>query len=126
VGDPLTILIADRNRHVRDLVCRELTAEGYRVLTAKDGREVWLFLRGEAPPDLLVLDLEIPYLEDLAGLAGFAEHGPPLPTIIYCYASEVSEHQTLSREAAVLEKTEDLEDLKAMVALILGRRSPPG
>ena len=34
------ILIADRNRHVRDFLRRELGAEGYQVEVARDGREV--------------------------------------------------------------------------------------
>ena len=121
MGETLTILIAERNRHVRELVCRELAASGYQVLPAKDGHEVWQHLNGDQVPDLLVLDLEIPFLEELAELARFADRGPPVPTIIYSYASEVAEHLAVSREAAFLEKTADLTDLKALVDQILGR-----
>ena len=58
------ILLADRNRHVRDLLRRELSAEGYVVEVARDGREVLERLNGDDPPHLLILDLEIPYLDE--------------------------------------------------------------
>ena len=35
-----TILIADRNRNVRNLLQREMTSEGYQVLLAENAREV--------------------------------------------------------------------------------------
>jgi CheY-like chemotaxis protein len=57
-------LIADRNRHVRDFLRRELTAEGYQVEMAADGREVLSRIEGADPPHLLILDLEIPYLDE--------------------------------------------------------------
>jgi DNA-binding NtrC family response regulator len=125
VGQPLTILIAERNRHVRELLRRELVGEGYCVLAAKDGHEAWEFLNTADPPALLVLDLEIPYLEELADRAHFSDQGPSLPTIIYSYATEVAEHLAVSRDAAFLEKSADLDDLKALVAHILGRLAHP-
>jgi CheY-like chemotaxis protein len=38
--DPFTILIADRNPNVRELLKRELVAEGYSVQLARSSREV--------------------------------------------------------------------------------------
>ena len=57
MAEPPKILIADRNRHVRDFLRRELHAEGYRIEVARDGREVLNHLQGHEPPDLLILDL---------------------------------------------------------------------
>jgi DNA-binding response OmpR family regulator len=65
VADQFTIFIADRNRHVRDFLRRELAAEGYRVELAKDGREALRMLEVNELPDLLILDLEIPYVSGL-------------------------------------------------------------
>ena len=45
--DKFTILIADRNRHVREFLRRELMAEDYCVEVAKDGREVLLMITAE-------------------------------------------------------------------------------
>jgi len=59
------ILIADRNRHVRDLLRREFAAEGYRVQVAKDGQEV-MNISNEEAPDLFIMDSELPFLAELA------------------------------------------------------------
>ena len=59
-----TLLIADRNRNIREFLQRELTTDGYRVLLACDGRQVLKIIENEAP-DLLIIDLDIPYVEEL-------------------------------------------------------------
>ena len=61
----LKILIADRNRHVRDLLHREFAAAGYQVRVAKTGQEV-LSICNEEAPDLFILDSELPFLAELA------------------------------------------------------------
>ena len=62
------ILIADRNRHVREFLRRELLAEGYQVEEARDGREILGLLNGGTLPDLLILDLELPFVSELKAL----------------------------------------------------------
>lgn len=55
--DSFTILIADRNRHVRELLRREFEADGYRVRLARDDRQVLTVINSAEPLDLLILDL---------------------------------------------------------------------
>ncbi len=58
------LLVVDDDREIRDLVSRFLTRHGYRVTTARDGREMkralqdWSF-------DLIVLDLMLPGTDGL-------------------------------------------------------------
>ena len=59
-----TLLIADRNRNIREFLQRELISDGYRILLACDGRQILKVLENEAP-DLLIIDLDIPYVEEL-------------------------------------------------------------
>jgi CheY-like chemotaxis protein len=114
------ILVADRNRHVRDLLRRELTAEGYEVAEAWDGHEVWQRLKGPDPPDMLILDPDLPYLEDLVELAHFQEHPPAVPLILYMLREEDPD---LPLPAATrLEKGEDPSALKEVVARLLKHR----
>jgi len=120
------ILIADRNRHVRDLLRRELTAEGYLVEVAKDGREVLDRIDGEAPPHLLILDLEIPYLEEPALWAGLKDRQPPLPVLIHTFSPEYPTHLAPPVVVAYLEKKGDTDQLKAVVAEVIGRCYPEG
>ena len=61
MSDDFTVLITDRNRHVRNFLRRELTAEGYQVEVAADGRDLLRKISMADPSDLLILDLEIPY-----------------------------------------------------------------
>jgi CheY-like chemotaxis protein len=121
VSGPCRILIADRNRHVREFLRRELLAEGYRVQAAKDGHELLRMLEGDEAPDLLILDLEIPYLTELAILDHLKERDPPLPVIIHSLAPTSADQLPLEAEA-FLEKDEDTDRLKAVVAQVIAKR----
>jgi len=118
------ILVADRNRHVREFLRRELEAEGYEVQVARDGREVRDLLNGSVPPDLLVLDLEIPYLEELAEQAHFQDQNPPVPLIIHSFGEDSPSLAQMAGAAAFLEKTEDPARLKELVAEVLAKYYP--
>jgi CheY-like chemotaxis protein len=120
------ILIADRNRHVRDFLRRELSAEGYQVEVARDGREVLDRLNGEAPPHLLILDLEIPYLEEPEVWARLKDRQPPLPVVIHTLLPEYPTNLTLPIAAVFLEKKGDTDQLKAMVAEVIEKHYPGG
>ena len=120
------ILIADRNRHVRDLLRRELTAEGYQVEVAKDGREVLSRIDGDDPPQLLILDLEIPYLDEAEVLARLQDRQPPLPVVIHSFLPEYPTNLTLPFPAAFLEKKGDTDQLKTVVAEVIGKHYPKG
>jgi DNA-binding response OmpR family regulator len=54
-----TILIVDDSANVRTLVRDYLTAEGFRVATANDGRQALFIARAEKP-DLILLDIMMP------------------------------------------------------------------
>ena len=119
-----TILIADRNRHVCDFLRRELTAEGYHVEVTKDGRDVLRRIKGEKLPDLLILDLEIPYVGGLVILEGLREHHPELPVVIHTFPTEDASHDVVQSAAAFVEKRGDTNRLKATVRETLNRFYP--
>jgi DNA-binding response OmpR family regulator len=54
-----TILVVDDSANVRTLVRDYLTAEGFRVVTANDGRQALFIARAEKP-DLILLDIMMP------------------------------------------------------------------
>jgi adenylate cyclase len=58
--EPLILVADDRPDNV-ELVCELLTMEGYRVAGAYNGREALDRIREELP-DLVILDLDMPYL----------------------------------------------------------------
>ena len=121
VEAPAKILIADRNRHVREFLRRELTGEGYRVEVARDGRELLSKLEGPEPPDLLILDPEIPYLDEMAVWTRLREREPAVPVLIHTFGPE---ERNLPGPATVafLEKKGDTDLLKAAVMDAITKR----
>jgi two-component system alkaline phosphatase synthesis response regulator PhoP len=57
-----TLLVVDDNERLRTLVKAYLAQEGYRVVTAGDGREA-LFVARQEKPDLIILDIMMPEMD---------------------------------------------------------------
>jgi len=57
-----TILVVDDKANMRTLVREYLTAEGFRVTTASDGRQA-LFAARQEKPDLILLDIMMPEMD---------------------------------------------------------------
>jgi DNA-binding response OmpR family regulator len=110
-----TVLITDRNRHVRNFLRREFIAEGYQVEVAADGRELLRKISEADPPDLLILDLEITPLGGAAILRRIQRQHPKLPVIIHTFTTEESSHPAVRKAAAFVEKAGNVEFLKKVV-----------
>lgn len=122
MDDEFYILIADRNRHVRELLRRELLSDGYRIQVARDGREVLVLAEGAEPPDLLILDLDMPYVNGSTILDRLRERNPLLPIVIHAF---LAEHAGNMRHAAALvEKSGNTDQLKSAVEEVLQRFYP--
>ena len=59
---PKTILVVDDKKSLRDLVKAYLTQEGFRVVTANNGRTALRMARHEKP-DLILLDIMMPEMD---------------------------------------------------------------
>ncbi|MDY0038932.1 MAG: response regulator [Desulforhabdus sp.] len=123
MGNRFHILIADRNRHVREFLRRELISEGYRVQVAKDDRELLSMIDIEAP-DLLILDLEIPYGGGLAVLHSLKDRNPPLPVVIHTFLTEYASHPVVQEQASFVEKMGNIDVLKAAILEMLKKSYP--
>jgi DNA-binding response OmpR family regulator len=76
-----TILYVDDEEALQDLVAAYLTAEGYAVTTAGDGREAMRLL-SEGAFDIVLLDLHLPLANGLEVLEFIKGKGIPSRTII--------------------------------------------
>jgi len=115
-----TILIGDRNPHVREFLRREMEAEGYHVQLAKNGREILKGIYRTDRLDLVILDLDLPDMDDLDVLGGLENRLPNLPVVIHTYRSEYMNHPGVLGIATVVEKTgKSIDDLKRVVTEIL-------
>ena len=112
-----TILIADRNLHVRNLLKREMVAEGYRVRLAESGRDVLKWSYDYSPPDLLILDPDLPDIDESALFARLADRIPTLPMVIHTLLSDYTTSKRISGIVAFVEKSgSSMENLKQVVA----------
>jgi CheY-like chemotaxis protein len=119
------ILIADRNRHVRDFLRREFIADGYSVQLAKDGRELLNLIDERSDTDLLILDLEMPYSGGPEVLERLFDRQPFLPVVIHTLLTEHVGHQAVKRAAAFLEKRgNNIDNLKEVVLSVLRKTYP--
>jgi DNA-binding response OmpR family regulator len=114
--ETIRILLTDRNRHVRELLRRELETEGYVVAVARDAQEILGLLAQGEVPDLLILDLEIPYLTEVNLLEQLRATHSTLPIIIHSFQPENSQELSVPDDAAFLEKAEDPSLLKTAIA----------
>lgn len=119
-----TILIADRNRHVRNFLRRELLKEGYRVEVATDGRDILRKMNTDGPPDLLILDLELPYVGGLSILKRLTHRYPHLPVIIHTFPTEDANHPVVQSAAAYVEKVGNTDRLKRIIQRVLREYYP--
>ncbi|HVU33355.1 MAG TPA: response regulator [Opitutaceae bacterium] len=74
------ILVADDHAEVRRLVERILTARGYEVRTAANGREALDLIERE-PVDLAILDVLMPELDGIETVLEIRRRWPRLPLI---------------------------------------------
>jgi CheY-like chemotaxis protein len=114
------ILIADRNPHVRELLRREMTIEGYQVKLAKTGREVINYTLRQDSFDLLILDPDLPDTDKSFLLKKLGERIPPLPVVVHSFLSENSKQQDILTTVIFVEKKgSSIDHLKKIVAEIL-------
>ena len=75
-----TILIVDDDEHIRKLFEQMLTAEGYRVVAAADGKEALQIVRGRSI-DLVITDLVMPESEGIETIQAIRSERPTLKII---------------------------------------------
>ena len=116
-----TILVVDDMESLRTMVKSYLTQEGFRVVTAANGREA-LFVTRDERPDLIILDLMMPELGGYDFISAYAREGNA-PIIILTAKVEESD-KVLGLELGAddyLTKPFNPRELVARVRAILRR-----
>ena len=121
MGKQYTILIADRNRHVREFLKREMLAEGYQVRLAKTTREVLTFVYHPEPLDLVILDLDLPEVNELGVLEKIQDRIPTLPLVLHAFNTDYAGNRadTVSMAVFVEKSGDSIEGLKKVVSDLL-------
>ena len=111
-----TLLIADRNPHVRMFLQREMTAAGYRVRLADTGREVLKRAFQGEPLDLIILDPDLPDADEAHVLEHLLDRIPVLPVVVHTYPPEHgSDSKDMNDVIFVEKKGSSVERLKQVV-----------
>lgn len=83
----MNVLIAEDDLHTRQGLAEILTAEGYRTITAKDGREALAACEREAP-DFVCLDIMMPGVSGYDVCRELRRRQPSIPIIFISAKSE--------------------------------------
>ena len=116
-----TILVVDDDRELRNLVKSYLVQEGFRIVTAGDGREA-LFVAREEQPDLIVLDLMMPEMDGHEFIRTYNKEGS-VPIILLTAKLEESD-KVLGLELGAddyVTKPFSLRELTARIRAVLRR-----
>jgi two-component system response regulator (stage 0 sporulation protein F) len=112
------ILIAEDDDSLRLLYEEELEAEGYEVLTARNGREAIQQLE-ETRPDLILLDIVMPVMDGMEALGRILRKDRRIPIILNTSYSAYREDFMSWAADAYVTKSSDLTELKAKIRELL-------
>ena len=108
---PRVILIED-DALVRTLLMRRMLAAGWGVTALRDGRELEKAVAAERP-DLLVVDLGLPYVDGFALVEALRANGDRTPVLVISAYELPHLHEAARSSGAddVLQKPFDQEEL---------------
>ena len=118
---PTTILVADDDDNVREVLAEALEGPGRRLLKAKNGVEAVRWATG-APVDLVVLDLLMPEMDGVEAYRRIHAARPELPVVIVTGHTE-SDLMLKVLEIGpftVLQKPLDIQKFRKVIDLIVG------
>jgi two-component system, chemotaxis family, chemotaxis protein CheY len=120
---PPTVLLVDDDLAVQDAIEMMLEADGYRVVTAADGRQA-LAAYPEVRPDLVITDIIMPNETGLAVLAGIKRMNPAAKVIVISGGGRTTNIDFLDMAAelgasVVLDKPCDPDELLGTVGRLL-------
>ncbi len=110
------VLIADDEKNMRWVLGQALSAEGYEIIEAADGKEV-LAAIADQPPELMVLDHKMPAPDGMEVLRRLRAKGHTFPIIMLTAHGNVASAVEAMKAGAseYLTKPFDLEELKLSI-----------
>jgi len=109
-----TILVADDEEAIRNLLEEELKDEGYRVITVSNARDALKMVETEQL-DLVILDIRMPGMDGLEALPRILGMKEGLPVILNTAYSQYKESFMSWAADAYVVKSSDLTELKQKI-----------
>ncbi len=107
VMDKPIVLIADANHRIRQFLKREFAAAGLTAELANSYDEIYSRLHAAPPPDLIVLDPDMPYFGARSILEQMKQGKRRIPVVIYSPYTEYADDPVFRNAAAFVEKVAD-------------------
>jgi two-component system response regulator AtoC len=110
------VLIADDEKNMRWVLSEALTAEGYEIVEAADGKEVLAAVK-DMPPDLMLLDHKMPRPDGMEVLRRLRADGHVFPIIMLTAHGNVATAVEAMKAGAseYVTKPFDLDELKLAI-----------
>jgi len=116
-----TILVVEDEESLRLLYERELTREGYRVISAESGEEAVQKINGDSV-DLIVLDIRLTGMNGLEALEEMLLKKRNLKVVINtAYANYKDDFSSWLADAYLI-KSSDLDELKSTIRNLLHKQ----
>jgi CheY-like chemotaxis protein len=112
------ILVVDDEQHICELYQSELEDEGYKVTVAHSGIEALRSIEAN-PPDLVVLDIQMPGMDGIETLERLVGSDKGIPIILNTAYSHYKEDFTTWGADAYVVKSSDTSKLKAEIKRLL-------
>jgi CheY-like chemotaxis protein len=113
------ILLVDDEKHIRELYRSELEDEGYSVSLAESGKEALTAVEND-PPDLIVLDIQMPGMDGIETLEKILGQDKGIPIILSTAFSHYREDFTTWGADSYVVKSSDTSKLKEEIKRLLG------
>jgi len=117
--EPIRILLADDEKHIRLIFKEELEEEGYRIDLASDGFEALEKLKGQRF-DLVVLDIKMPGMDGIQTLNEIKKLNKEQRVILCSAYGEFKQDFSSWVSDAYVVKSADMRELKDTIKNILG------
>ncbi|AFM24358.1 response regulator [Desulfomonile tiedjei] len=116
------ILVVDDEKHICELYRSELEDEGYAVTIAHSGIEALEKVESD-PPDLVVLDIQMPGMDGIETLEKLLGRDKGIPVILNTAYSHYKDDFTTWGADAYVVKSSDTTVLKQEIKRLLGDES---
>lgn len=116
-GSTHTLLIADRNLHVREFLKRELAKTGYQVYLAENGKDMLQFIFQNKRVELIILDPDMPDIDQTVLADRLKNRVPCVFVVIHAFSEDTSPcWKTLDAVEFVEKDGNSIERLKKLIA----------
>jgi two-component system, chemotaxis family, sensor kinase CheA len=120
------VLVVEDSLTIRELQRSILEAAGYRVQTARDGRDALTYINGDGAIDLVVTDVEMPEMTGIELTEAIRAHATrsALPVVIVTSLGDADDRQRgidAGADAYMVKRSFDQHDLLETVERLVGR-----